>query len=110
MIESLKEKFGIETLDIKTRTLAGFYLDGKIYIAKTHISALRKYGKEMANAKRATLHIILDKGKRIFFIETNVVLTNVKMETVIEQIKKQYNKPFEAYAYTYKDQIKTLAN
>lgn len=110
MVESLKQKFGIEVLDIKTRTLAGFYLDGKIYIAKTHTAALRKHGKELLETKRATLHIILDKGRRIFFIETNTMLTNVKMETVIEQIKKQYKKPFNVYAYTYKDKIKTLAN
>lgn len=117
-MESLKEIFDVETLDVGTRTLAGFLIDGKIYLCREHMQAVRQFNWERQRAKlenvdlmklkHATLHIILDKGKRTIFIDRVPLFTNMPNEEVVKQILKQYKKPCDIYEYNYKRGIELL--
>ena len=103
------EKFNVDKLDVGTRSLAAICIDGEIFVAKTHIAAmhksddqrkkLKKEKKVYLQVKHATLHIILNKGKRYFFVEKNSLLTNISTDEIVKIIKNKYKKPFEVYNY-----------
>ena len=117
-MESLMEKFNIDKLDVETRSLAALCIDGELYIGKTHIAAMRCFDDKMKtlgktkvvylSLKHATLHIILNKGIRYFFIEKNSLLTNIKADEIIQQIQNKYKKPFEVYNYFHKKGIELI--
>ncbi len=95
-MESLKEKFGIEVLDIKTRDRAGTIYGDKILIDKEHSHTMRK---ALSHIPHANLHFI---GETVF-IDMVPILTTMKIEDAVKGLQK--NGYTDIYVYYYKKGI-----
>ena len=95
-MENLKEKFGIEVLDIRTRDRAGTIYGDKVFIDKEHSHIMRK---ELSHIPHAILHFI---GETVF-VDMVPILTTMKAEEAVKGLEK--NGYTDIYIYYYKKGI-----
>ena len=98
-MESLKEKFGVEVLDIKTRDKAGTLYGDKLFIDKEHSVIMPR---RLSHIPHAILHFIGDT----VFIADIPLLSTMKMEDAAKTLRKLgYT---DIYAYYYKKGIEKM--